>query len=110
MAKYKGWNDDQITEALKNRKKTEGQIAIVSELFNYLFLQWKATQQRQKNAPEADKYKKQKETTFDRLHKESEQKRLDRERAAKDKEMKELQEIDELAYKNIKVRNPRTVE
>jgi len=30
MAKYKGWNDNQLTEALKNRKKTESQLDIVS--------------------------------------------------------------------------------
>jgi hypothetical protein len=30
MGKYKGWNDTQMTEALKNRKKTEVQLDIVS--------------------------------------------------------------------------------
>ena len=30
MGKYKGWNDTQLTEALKNRKKTEVQLDIVS--------------------------------------------------------------------------------
>jgi len=32
MGKYKGWSDDQLTEALKDRKKTEVQLSI-----------WKAT-------------------------------------------------------------------
>jgi hypothetical protein len=31
MGKYKGWNDTQLTEALKNRKKTEVQLDIVSQ-------------------------------------------------------------------------------
>jgi hypothetical protein len=31
MAKSKGWNDTQLTEALKNRKKTEVQLDIVSK-------------------------------------------------------------------------------
>ena len=30
MGKFKGWNDTQLTEALKNRKKTEVQLDIVS--------------------------------------------------------------------------------
>ena len=34
MGKYKGWNDTQLTEALKNRKKTEVQLDIVSTCFN----------------------------------------------------------------------------
>ena len=39
MGKYKGWNDTQLTEALKNRKKTEVQLDIVSQpLFDLTFI------------------------------------------------------------------------
>ena len=30
MGKFKGWNDTQLTDALKDRKKTEVQLDIVS--------------------------------------------------------------------------------
>jgi hypothetical protein len=75
-------------------------------------LQWKATT-KSKN-PEAAKefYKKKKDTTFDRLHKESEVKRLKFEKLAKEKEMAELVEAEEMAnsYRHLKNNKPRTVE
>ena len=127
MAKYKGWNDNQLTEALKNRKKTESQLDIVSiqeihriskilflgkNVFNLFKLQWKATQLSRKN-PEADKlYKKKTTTTFDRLYKESELKRLVKDKLVKDKEMAEIEQADEWAntYKHLKNNKPRTVD
>ena len=57
-------------------------------------------------------YKKKKDTTFDRLHNESEIKRVNKEKLTKEKEMAELEKADEMAntYKYLKNNKPRTVE
>ena len=38
MGKYKGWSDDQLTDALRDRKKTEVQLNIVSTLKYLTFI------------------------------------------------------------------------